>query len=68
MVDKLWKQFLLTTRPGEVMIVRDVDHVVCVNSAKRGKTVTDNGEKGDEDVIDYVDNVLLATFDVDPAD
>lgn len=67
MVDKLWKQFLLTARPGEVMIVRDVDHVVRVNSAKGGKTVTDDGEKGDEDVIDYVDNIELATSDVDPA-
>jgi len=68
-VDKLWEQFLLTARPGKVMIMRNIDHMVCVNCAKRGKTVADDGEKGDENIINYVNNVgLTALSNIDPAD
>jgi hypothetical protein len=47
--------------------VGDEAHVVCVNGAERGEAVSHDGEEGDEDVVDYVDDVVFAAADVDPA-
>jgi hypothetical protein len=33
--------------------------MACVDSAKRGKAITDNGEEGDQNIIDDVDNIFL---------
>ena len=52
-----------------MVVVRYVDHVVCVNCSEGCETVADYGEKGDEDGVDYVDDVDFATAaNVDPAD
>jgi hypothetical protein len=41
--------------------------MVRVDSAKRGKAITDNSEKGDQDIIDDVDNILLLRAQRNPA-
>jgi len=47
--------------------VRDKAHVVGVNCAEGGQAVANNGEERDEHVIDYVDDVVVAAADVNPA-
>jgi hypothetical protein len=50
-----------------VVVVGDETHVVGIDGAEGGEAVANNGEEGDEDVIDYVDDVVMAAADVDPA-
>jgi hypothetical protein len=50
-----------------VVVVCDETHVVGVNCAERGEAVTDDGEEGDEHIVDYVYYVVVATADVDPS-
>jgi hypothetical protein len=53
--------------PGEVVVVSYEAHVVGVDCAKGGKAVADDGEERDEDVVNYVDDVVVPATDVDPA-
>ena len=46
----------------------DIDHVVRVYDAEGYQTVANDGEEGNENIIDYVDDVVFATADVDPSD
>jgi hypothetical protein len=43
--------------PGDSVVVNDVNHVVSVNSPERGQPITHDGEKGDQHVVDDVDEV-----------
>lgn len=47
--------------------MRDEAHVVGIDGAEGGQAVADDGEEGDEHVVDYVDDVVVAPADVDPA-
>jgi hypothetical protein len=50
-----------------VVVVRDEAHVVGVDGAEGGEAVADDGEEGDKHIVDYVDDVVVAAADVDPA-
>lgn len=45
----------------------DETHVVSVDGAEGGEAVADYCEEGDEHVVDYVDDVVAAAADADPA-
>ena len=47
--------------------MRDEAHVVGVNCAEGGQAVADNGKERDEHVVNYVDDVVVAAADVNPA-
>jgi hypothetical protein len=47
--------------------MRDINHMVRVDSAKRSKAITDNGEEGDQNIIDDVDNIFLLRTQRNPA-
>lgn len=49
------------------MVVGDEAHVVGIDYTKGGQAVSHDGEEGNEDVVDYVDNIVFAAADVDPA-
>ena len=49
------------------MVVSDEAHVVGVNYTKRGQAISHDGEERDKDVVDYVDNIVFAAADIDPA-
>ena len=57
-----------TAGPCVVMVVGDVDHVVGVYGSERGEAVANDSEEGDEDAVDDMHDVNLATTNVDPAD
>lgn len=42
-------------------------HVVGIHYSERDKTVSYDGEESDEDVVDYVDDVVFPASNVDPA-
>ena len=67
-VAELRKHVLLSALPCEVVVVRNVDHVVGIYCPERRETVTQDGEQGDQNAVDDVNDVNLATADVDPAD
>ena len=46
--------------------MRDETHVVGVDCAEGGKAVSHDGKEGDEDIVDYVDDVVLSTAYTDP--
>lgn len=50
-----------------MMVMCNVDHVVCINSAEWSEAVSYNGKKGDQDVVDNVDDILLLSIVTDPA-
>ena len=68
MVVEFGQKLLLPARPGVVVIMGDVDHVVCVDGTEGGKTVADEGEESDKDIVDNVDDIELSPSNVDPAD
>ena len=41
------------------MVVCDVNHVIGIDCPKGGETVTDDGEEGDHDVVDDVNDIVL---------
>ena len=45
----------------------DEAHVVGVNDSEGSETVAHDCEEGDENVVDYVDNVVLFASHIDPA-
>ena len=52
-----------------MVVVCYVDHVVCVDCAERGEAIAYYSEEGDEDAVDYVDDIdFSATTDVNPPD
>jgi hypothetical protein len=53
--------------PGEVVVVGYEAHVVGVDCAEGGQAIADDGEEGDEHVVDYVYYVVVAATDVDPS-
>ena len=50
-----------------MVVVCDEAHVVGIYCAERSKTVTDDREECDEDIVDYIDKVGFAVTDIDPA-
>jgi hypothetical protein len=66
-VGEIWEGFLAAETPSETVVVGDEAHVVGVDCAEGGQAVTDYGEERDEDVVDYVNNVVAAAADGDPA-
>lgn len=51
-----------------MVVVGNVYHMVRVDSSERSQAITNNGEESDQDVVDDVDDVRLATSDIDPSD
>lgn len=49
------------------MVVRDEDHMVGVDCSEGGEAVAHYGEEGDEDVVDYIYDVVFSRADTDPA-
>lgn len=68
MIGKFGKHLLLTARPGEVVVVSDVNHVVGVYGTEGCETISHNSEKGNKDTVNDVDDVDLLATDIDPAD
>jgi hypothetical protein len=62
------ESFFFAETPTEVVVVRDEDHVVGVDCSEGGESVAHYGEEGDEDVVDYVYDVVFSGADTDPAD
>jgi len=52
--------------PGEVMVVGDDYHVVGVDYTEWSESITDYGEEGHEDVVNNVDEIGLASTNIDP--
>jgi hypothetical protein len=52
--------------PGEVMVVRDEYHVVGVDCTEWSESITDYGEESDEDVVNNVYEIGLASTNVNP--
>lgn len=42
------------------------DHVISIYRSKRCQTVTHDGEKGNEDVVDNIDDIELPSTNIDP--
>lgn len=40
-----------------MMVVGDVDHMVCVNCTEGRETITHDGEQSDQDIVNYIDEV-----------
>ena len=51
-----------------MVVVGNVDHVVCVDGSERSETVSNDGEKGDQNTVDNVNDVDLLTSDINPTD
>lgn len=51
-----------------MVVVCYVDHVICIYGAERSEAVSDNGEEGNEDTVDDVNNINLLSPDIDPTD
>ena len=41
-------------------------HVVRVDGSERSKTISNDSEKSNEDIVDDIDNVISPTSNVDP--
>jgi hypothetical protein len=67
-VSQIREHVLLPAGPGVVMVVGNVDHVVCVDCSERSETVTNDGKESHQYAVDDVDNVDLLSTDVDPTD
>lgn len=46
----------------------DVDHMVGIHNPERSEAITNDGEEGDQDVIDDIDHVVLLRANGNPAD
>lgn len=53
--------------PCQVVVMGDEAHVVCVDGAEGDEAVSHDGEEGNEDIVNYVHDVVFSTTDVDPA-
>lgn len=51
-----------------MVVVCDEDHMVGVDSSERGQAVANNGEEGNENTVDDVNDVELSAADIDPTD
>jgi hypothetical protein len=67
MVFEFCEIFFAAEAPSEMVVVRDEDHVVGVYCAERSKAIANYGEEGNEDVVDYVYEVVFAVSNADPA-
>lgn len=67
MVTKFWQLLLPPQTPGEVVVVGDVTHVVSVNRSERCKSVTNDGEKSDQHIIDDIGDVGFSISNVNPS-
>ena len=45
----------------------DEAHVVGIDASEGCKAITHDGEEGDEDIVDNVDDVVFSTAKTDPA-
>lgn len=61
-----WQRLFPPESPGQVVVVSDVAHVICVDHSEWSQPVTDNGKKRDQDIVDDVDDVQLLISDRDP--
>ena len=59
MVLELWKHLLLPARPGVVVVMSNVDHVVRVDGAEGSQTVAYDSKEGNQNIIDDVDGWFL---------
>jgi hypothetical protein len=50
-----------------MVVMGYVYHVVCVDCSERRQSITNNGEQSDKDVINDIDDIRLATTNVDPS-
>lgn len=46
----------------------DKDHMVCVNNTEGDESITHDCEESDEDIVDYINDIVLPTADIDPTD
>lgn len=58
---------LTSETPCQTMVMHYKAHMVCIDESERDKTVSHDGEESDEDVIDYVNDVVFPASNVDPA-
>ena len=49
-----------------MMVVCYEAHVVCIDNSERSKTISNDSEKSDKNVVDDVDDIVFLTSDVDP--
>jgi hypothetical protein len=52
--------------PGEVMVVGDEYHVICVDCPEWSESIADYGEQSDKDVVNNVDEIGLASTNINP--
>jgi hypothetical protein len=53
--------------PSEVMVVGDKNHMVRIYNSERRQAVTHYGKQCHEQVVDYVNDVVFLTANIDPA-
>lgn len=57
---------LFANSPSQMMVMSNVNHVICVDCTERCQTVTDDSKQGNQDVVDDIDNVGLTASNTDP--
>jgi hypothetical protein len=65
-VVELRESLFFPKAPGEMMIVGDEYHVVGVDRTEWSESITDYGEECHEDVVNNVDEIRLASTNIDP--
>lgn len=58
---------MLSFSPCQVVVIGDENHVVSVDSTKRGKAVADHRKQGNQDVVYHIDDIELSPANIDPS-
>lgn len=61
------KRPLAADFPSQKRVMRDEGHMVGINGPEGRQTITHDGEKSDQNVVDDVNDVKLLSADIDPA-
>lgn len=67
LVLEVGKRPLAADLPSQKCVMRHEDHMVGINGPERSQTITHDGEKCDQNVVDDVNDVKLPSADIDPA-
>jgi len=50
------------------MVVGDENHMVSVDEAEGYQSISHDGEESNEDIVDYINDIVFSSADIDPAD
>lgn len=66
LVLEVGKRPLAADLPSQKCVMRDEGHMVGINGPEGSQTITHDGEKCDQNVVDDVNDVKLPSADIDP--